>query len=792
MERRTITIFGIVQGVGFRPFVFRLATEMGLSGFVRNAAGCVSIEIEGPTTALDEFVRRLHDEAPRLSRIESIEWHNVPVRNADEFSISHSLSAAFEQPFISPDVAVCADCISELFDPNDRRFRYPFLNCTNCGPRLTIICGSPYDRAQTTMSEFPMCAACRCEYEDSRNRRFHAQPTACPQCGPQLEIVDAKGSPVDAEDPLAVFGDVITRGGIGALKGLGGYHLCCDASNQSATAELRRRKLREEMPLAIMVGNTEQARELCDVSPAEQALLESSRRPIVLLRRRSGASQKVCEAVAPGNPVLGVMLPYTPLHYLLLDRFGNLPLVMTSGNRHHEPIAYCNDDAVVRLGGIADVILRHDREIHVRCDDSVTRICDGQELPVRRSRGYAPQPLHLPLKCGRPMLAVGGQLKGAFALGSDSHAFLSHHLGDLDQLESCQQFERDIALYEELFHIHPEIIVHDLHPDYVSTNYAIERAKREGHSTVGVQHHHAHMASCMAEHGVNETVIGVTFDGTGYGVDERTGQPTIWGGEFLIGDYSGFRRAAHLRYAALPGGEMAVRHPWRMAASYLIDACGETSLLSKRNSKQMLATVRQMIEQRLNSPLTSSAGRLFDAIAAIAGVRDSVSYEGQAAMQLEWLATGETPDGEYPFEFASDPASVQYPIVIDTRPMIRAVADDVRGQVAAGRIARRFHSTLIAIIADTCGKIRQKSGINVVVLSGGVFLNALLTSEVMSKLSSMGFEAHRHQLVPPNDGGLCLGQLAVAAARMNSTTSQSQTKAIAERLETCASEFQEK
>lgn len=834
MERQAITVRGVVQGVGFRPFVYALARRLGLHGFVKNRTGSVLIEVEGDRETLGQFFEELQSRPPPLSRIDNLQRRSLPLLDEVGFRIEPSDSDSASPIFISPDVSTCSDCLAEMFDPSDRRFRYPFLNCTNCGPRLTIIRGAPYDRERTTMAGFPMCPACRSEYEDPVNRRFHAQPTACPDCGPRLESLKANGQPIATDDPLAVFVNALLCGRIGALKGLGGFHLVCDARNDRAVSELRRRKHRDEKPFAVMVRDIESARDLCRVESRECKLLESRRRPIVLLRKRQRSSKVpacqsggkpsltnksrpgsattgvICEAVAPGNPFLGVMLPYTPLHHLLMESVGGIPLVMTSGNRSDEPIAYLDDEAVTRLGEIADVFLTHNRPIRVRCDDSVTRIVAGEELPLRRSRGYAPEPVKLPLRCPIPMLAVGGQFKGVFALGRERQAFLSHHMGDLDHFDAYQAFERDIQLYEEVFHIRPELIVHDLHPDYASTGYAQRAAKKaeaktesgslcrngpssasqklmrvnrrvgNAHptfSTVAVQHHHAHMASCMAEHGLDETVIGVMFDGTGYGTDKA-----IWGGEFLVGDYSQFSRAAHLRYVQMPGGDKAIRQPWRMAVSHLLDADCDLASFGDVSASQR-RTVGQMIARRFNSPLTSSAGRLFDALAALAGVRSQVSYEGQAAIELEWLATEIAEDGAYPFEVTeleeeSKPneqagesggavekhlALSRPPWVIDTRPLIRAVIEDLRCNTAAERIARRFHSTVVQMIATVCGQIRSQTGLRAVVLSGGVFMNALLTREVSARLEEDGFRVYRHRLVPPNDGGLCLGQVAIAA-----------------------------
>jgi hydrogenase maturation protein HypF len=759
MERWAIEVRGLVQGVGFRPFVYNLAARGGLRGFVKNQAGGVLVEVEGEAPALESFLAELSRRPPPLARIEQLSCEVRPPQGDERFSIEPSQDGGSRSIVIAPDLATCPQCLAELFDPDDRRFGYPFLNCTNCGPRLTVITGAPYDRQRTTMAPFRMCASCQAEYHDPADRRFHAQPTACPECGPSLQIVDAGGQPVHGQDPLGLFVAALAAGKIGAMKGLGGFHLTCDARNGAAIAELRRRKHRDEKPFAVMVPDIAAAAVLCEVQPAEQALLLSPAAPIVLLRKRTPAA--VSEAVAPRNPRLGVMLPYTPLHHLLMRAIGGIPLVMTSGNRSDEPIAY-GEDATERLAGIADLFLIHDRAIHVRCDDSVTSVVDGAELPVRRSRGYAPLPIELPTTATRAILALGGQLKGTFSLGRGRQAFLSHHLGDLDHYDAYRAFERDIRLYEELFAIRPEYLVHDLHPDYATTRYARERAERDGLMRFAVEHHHAHMASCMSENGLAELVIGVTFDGAGYGADG-----TVWGGEFLVGDYRSFRRAAHLRPVGAPGGDLAAREPWRMAVAHLADAGMTCETLQTRLSGPSILLVERMLERRLNSPLTSSAGRLFDAVASIAGVRDRVSHEGQAAIELEYLASGTRPDGAYPFGLdpKGDLATPEAPLVIDTRPLIRTVADDTARGVSQNLIARRFHSTLVELIASTCARLRQETGIEKVVLSGGVFLNGILAEEVSTRLRRDGFLAYRHRRVPPNDGGLCLGQLAVAAAR---------------------------
>ncbi len=756
MERRVISIGGVVQGVGFRPFVYSLATRLELSGFVRNVVGGVSIEVEGEVRALDAFLAELATNSPPLAHIDTLIWEPQPRWGDSSFQILPSDGAGSGPIFIAPDVATCADCLADLFNPTDRRYRYPFLNCTNCGPRLTIVTGAPYDRSRTTMAAFPMCPACREEYDNPADRRFHAQPTCCPDCGPRLQLLDALGQPIPTADPLARFAAALRAGRIGALKGLGGYHLACDAQSAMAVAELRRRKHRDEKPFALMVANSAAIDDYCAVQPAERELLESPRRPIVLLHR--SRRDWVAAEVAPGSAFLGVMLPYTPLHHLLLREMDGTPLVMTSGNRSDEPIAYEDSDALHRLAGIADLFLTHDRPIHLRCDDSVTRIVAGVERPLRRSRGYAPQAIPLSVACQTPILAVGGQLKGTFALGRGRQAIVSHHLGDLDQYDAFRAFVKDVALYEDLFGIRPAIIAHDLHPDYASTRYARERA--DGVELVAVQHHHAHMASCMAENGLSEPVIGVAFDGTGYGTDGA-----IWGGEFLIGGYRQFHRAGHLRYVGMPGGDAAIREPWRMALAHLLDAAATVARLESRIPALALRAARTILERRFNTPWTSSAGRLFDAVASLAEVRDRVSFEGQAAVELEWRAGETAANGDYPFDVeetgSDDPAGAT--LVVDTRPLIRAIAADAARGGETDRIASRFHSTMAGLIATVCDRLRRATGLSAVVLSGGVFLNARLTREATGRLSALGFRVYNHRLVPPNDGGLSLGQLAIAA-----------------------------
>jgi hydrogenase maturation protein HypF len=759
LVRRSVMIEGIVQGVGFRPFVYRNAVGLGLSGFVRNQAGSVYLEVEGDAALLDRFVRTLTQHPPPLARVDAIRSKAMLPNGIPGFRISESLRDAASQVCLPADVATCAKCLTELFDVGDRRYLYPFVNCTNCGPRLTIIRDAPYDRQRTTMAQFEMCANCRQEYEDPANRRFDAQPIACPQCGPQLRLLTNRGAVIATADPLRMFGAAIRQGQIGAMKGLGGYHLVCDARSESVVSELRLRKHREQKPFAVMMRNLEQVEALCHVGSAERELLISARRPIVLLRKRDDIDIPVAHSVAPGNPRLGLMLPYTPLHHLLLHELGDSPLVLTSGNRSDEPIAYEDEDAVARLGDIADFILTHNRPIHVRCDDSVMSVIDGKVTALRRARGYAPEPITLPLALPCPTLAVGGQLKSTFALGCERRAFLSPHLGDLDHLAAYQAFEQNLKLFGNLFAIRPELLVHDLHPDYASTVYAERRAAREGLRLLAVQHHHAHIASGMVEHGLDGPVIGVAFDGTGYGTDGA-----IWGGEFLIAGYGEFQRIAHLRYVGLPGGDAAIRATWRSAAAHLLDAECDLSLLSRTVSAQELRTVEQMIHRQFQTPLTSSMGRLFDAVAAIAGLRTAVNYEGQAAMELEWLAAPAEFGETYSYQVVKVASAESHPQwIIDTRPLIRELVEDVHKNRDRRDVARRFHSTIIEMIVEVCDHLRRHTNMQQIVLSGGVFMNRILAVEATNRLIENGFQVYRQQLVPSNDGGLSLGQLAVAA-----------------------------
>jgi hydrogenase maturation protein HypF len=638
-----------------------------------------------------------------------------------------------------------------------RRYRHAFASCTNCGPRLTLVCDAPYDRERTTMARFAMCSACRAEYEDPRDRRFHAQPIACPECGPRLVLLDAAGARVESPDAIASLARAILGGGIVAIKGLGGFHLVCDARSDRAIGELRRRKMRDEKPLAVMVADLAAAEAECELGPGARELLTSAPRPIVLLGRQGrGATGKVAAGVAPGSPRLGVMLPYTPLHHLLLGDLDGAPVVMTSGNRSDEPIAFEDDDAVERLSGIADLILLHDRPIRVRCDDSVAQVVGGVPSLVRRSRGYAPEPVRLPLGLARATLAVGGELKTTFALGQETRATVSHHVGDLHHLEAQRAFADAVAHYEKLFGVAPRRIVHDLHPDYASTQYAQERAAREGLELLGAQHHHAHVAGCMAERGLRGRALGVAFDGAGYGTDGA-----IWGGEVFSVEGGRFVREAHLAYVPQPGGDRAAREPWRMAVSHLVSAgCDPAQAgLAARIGREPIRAVVRMTERRLNAPLTSSVGRLFDAFASLVGICDRATFEGQAASALEALASEARVD-PYAFDLHREGAG----IAVDVRPLIRGAVNDLGRGVRAARVASRFHASLADIVAAVCERVRARTGVRDVVLSGGCFVNARLSADAAARLAEKGFRVFTHRQVPPNDGGISLGQLALCAA----------------------------
>lgn len=767
--RRRIIVHGIVQGVGFRPFVYGQALRHGLGGFVRNDSGGVTIEVEGERAALELFEQALHDRPPPLAHIDSIVTEGIASRGETGFVIAPSEAGLERNTLIAPDSATCDDCVRELFDPTDRRYRYPFINCTNCGPRFTIVQDIPYDRATTTMRAFPLCPLCRAEFDDPLNRRFHAQPNACPTCGPRVQLRDAQAQILDGAEPLTTAAEQLAVGAILAIKGLGGYHLACDARNEEAVARLRRQKHREARPFALMVADLDAAYQFCQLTKAEAALLQSHRRPIVVLQQRPGCL--IATGVAPGHNTLGVMLAYTPLHHLLLRAFAvassnaandkrPAALVMTSGNLSDEPIAYHDDDAHDRLMLIADGMLLHDREIHTRCDDSVMHIVAGGEQLLRRARGYAPEPIQLAVASPVPVLACGGHLKNTFCLVKGRQAFVSHHIGDLENLETLTSFHDAIEHMQRLFAIVPEAVAYDLHPDYLATQYALDL---DLPYSFGVQHHHAHIASVLAEHGLAGPVIGVAADGTGYGTDGA-----IWGCEIMLADLVQFERLAHLAYVPMPGGDQAVRQPWRLAAVYLQQAFGDAFLsldlaFVRELDHAKWRTLTQMIARGINSPSTSSLGRLFDAVAALLGLRGQVLYEGQAAIELEMAAEKITLS--YPFAIGAGK-----PATLDVAPVIRAIVEDLQRGVTIPQVAGRFHCTVAELLAMACEQARVETGLHVVALSGGVFQNRLLLEQLTAGLRDQGFQVYFNRRVPPNDGGLSLGQAAVAAARMRERT----------------------
>ncbi len=741
---------GLVQGVGFRPFVWREATSRGLSGWVGNDANGVVLEVEGSAPDVASLLDAL-TRPPPLARVEEVRSVDLRPEGSVGFEVRASDTVGVRRALVSADTATCADCARELRDSNDRRFGYPFINCTNCGPRYTIVRSVPYDRSRTTMAPFPMCVACRAEYDDPRDRRFHAEPVCCPACGPTLRLLDRTGHELSG-DAIAGSVERLHAGQVVAVKGLGGYHLAVDAANESAVATLRRRKHREDRPFALMVADVDAAAALCVLDEEERALLLSTARPIVLLRRRAGAA--VARSVAPGSPTLGVMLPYTPLHILLVEALGR-PVVLTSGNLSDEPIAFSDADAADRLDSIADAFLLHDREIRTRVDDSVCKVVRGRVVPIRRSRGYVPHPVTLPLGCEEPVLACGPALKNTFCVARGRDAFVSHHIGDLDDYATLQSYLDGIAHLTSLLDVAPGVVAHDLHPDYPSTRYAMER---EDVRLVAVQHHHAHIASCLADNGVVGPVIGVAFDGIGLGPDG-----TAWGGEFLIADLTGYARVAHLAAVPMPGGDAAARQPWRMAAAHLdLAYAGEVpqDLAVVQRQGPRWDQVLSLMRAGVSAPMTSSAGRLFDAISALLGVRDVVSYEGQAAIELEHIADP-AEIGSYPVGI-SDDAVAQ----VDCASLVRAVADDLLRGSSVAVIAGRFHNTLADVVRDVCTRARDVHGLHAVALSGGVFQNALLVSRCLTRLENAGFEVLTHRQVPPNDGGISLGQAAVAAASL--------------------------
>lgn len=754
MKRRARgAIEGIVQGVGFRPFIYQLADRYGLSGYVGNTDFGVDLEVEGSDANLTSFQESVVAFPPPLAHIASVRWTDIPVKNQQSFEITPSKSRRERSALISPDAGICEDCSRELLDPLDRRFRYPFINCTNCGPRYTIIKDIPYDRIATTMASFQMCPICQKEYENPANRRFHAQPNACWACGPVPSLYDANGKKMVCDDPIREAITLLQKGAILAVKGLGGFHLSVDASNHEAVVRLRRRKHREEKPLAVMVKDLETVRRIVHVNRIEAELLSSRQKPIVLLKKKpfNGLSDQV----ALLNRYLGVMLPYTPLHVLMTEGFPG-PLVMTSGNVSEEPITRDNQAAFKKLNDIADYFLSHNRDIHLRGDDSVVRVVDGVPRQVRRSRGYVPIPIFLPSSMAimPSVLALGGELKNTICLTKKNRAFLSQHVGDLENLETYDFFKLTVLHLRRILEIRPQVMVHDLHPDYLSSRFAREQTE---FATLAVQHHHAHIASCFAEHGVEGPAIGLAMDGTGLGLDGA-----IWGGEVLLCDMVSFSRRAHLAYVPLPGGDAAAKSPWRMGLVYLYYAYGEALFdlpipFVQELDRETSAIILQMVQRGVNSPLTSSCGRLFDAVSALLGIRREIAYEGQAAIELE-MSRNPGEEGGYAFDINADAGGW----IMETTPIIQGVVADLIDGELPDVISGRFHNTLIKMLHEICTIIRTESSIEQVALSGGAFQNETLLSGLTKVLGADGFNVLSHAKVPANDGGLSLGQAVIA------------------------------
>ena len=781
--RRRVTVTGIVQGVGFRPFVHRLAVALGLGGHVHNFTGGVHIEVEGPEERLAEFLDRLTREAPPAAVIREVTWQAIPPVGQRDFIITPS-ETSDSAVLVPPDIALCADCRRELADPADRRYRHPFINCTNCGPRFTLIRRLPYDRCNTSMAVFDMCADCRREYEDITDRRYHAQPVCCPRCGPRLWLADDRGAVIaSGEQALLEAKNILRAGGVVAVKGLGGFHLACDATNEEAVGELRRRKNRWVKPLAVMALSIEAVKYFAQMDDEARWLLESPAAPIVLLPKL--LPERLASSVAPDSPDYGVMLAYTPLHVLLLGRWvdesldggadeggaadGFLALVMTSGNISDEPICTDNEEALRRLGGLADAFLLHDRDILVGCDDSVVRVSGVGPVVMRRSRGYVPRPVLLPIE-SPPALGVGGHLKNTFCLARGIFAYPSQHVGDLDRADTLEYFEDGLARLEDLLEIRPEVVACDLHPDYLSTRVAEELARERGLGLVRVQHHHAHFAACLADNGLAGPALGLICDGTGYGDDG-----TVWGCEVLVGDLVGYERLGHLRYVGLPGGEKAIEEPWRVAVAWLADAFGlEWSRwpsagwrLVETVGPERVRAILAMLRRGINCPHASSAGRLFDAVAALLGVRLVSAYEAQAAMALEAQAARWTgPIEAYQFEMDEEAAGGQSLFVLDPRPIFGGICRDIAGGAEVEQVAARFHATFAAMLVAVARAVADNTGLEVVALSGGSFQNRLLIEQTVEGLRRAGLEPVWHRDLSPNDSGLCVGQVAVAAARL--------------------------
>jgi hydrogenase maturation protein HypF len=759
MIRARIGVSGIIQGVGFRPLIYRLATTRGLTGYVANTAAGVTIEIDGSEHDLERFVHSINNEKPPLASIDQLHVEKSEIDPAvkhKSFEIHASIASGNRIGPITPDTDVCDNCLTEFFDPEDRRYLYPFINCTDCGPRYTLIEKTPYDRPLTSMKHFPMCEQCRAEYIDPLDRRFHAQATCCPICGPSVTLTDSHGLTLDGDNPLQMAADLLQSGKIVAIKGIGGFHPAVNGADPEAVANLRKKKGRPDKPLAVMATSLEKIKSFALISLEEQALLTGRSKPIVLLQKKSTSA--LAENVAPANRFIGAMLPYTPIHHLLLKAHDFLALVMTSGNLSGSPIVKDNDEAFEKLANIADYFLLHNRPIVTQTDDSVIRLDGNNSAIYRRARAFVPKAVKLKMNSGRT-LALGAIIKNTVCLTKEKEAFLSQHIGDLDNIDTQHHQKNITNHFQSLMRIEPDLLVHDLHPDYPGSRYA--QSQKELPS-IGIQHHHAHAVSCMAEHGLDGPVIGLTLDGNGYGPDH-----TVWGGEVLLADYHTFERLAHLSTVEMPGGDAAIQEPWRMAVSHLYRAYGpeykDLKLSILQDHADKITLIEQMIDKSINSPLTSSCGRLFDSVAALLGMRHTVSFEGQAAAELEMLLEPDNTDSSsYPFEIIK---AEDKPWLLPVKPIITGIVEDLLENIPPQLISKRFHNTLAALFTGICQEIRDQKNINSVVLSGGVFQNLNLLRPVKSSLEVLSFDVYAHEQVPTNDGGLSLGQ-AVAGRAM--------------------------
>lgn len=738
MKNVQVNIQGTVQGVGFRPFVYRLAHELNIKGWIINSSEGVKIEVEGVEKNIDDFLQRLRSDKPVNSIINNFKYSTTPVKNFTNFEIKESNNSSLKTALILPDLTTCPDCLKEVFNPSDRRYLYPFTNCTNCGPRFSIIESIPYDRENTTMNEFIMCDECRSEYENPLDRRFHAEPNACPKCGPQIKLYDNKKNPVKSENLIKTACEFIHAGKIIALKGLGGYQLLVDARNNEAVKRLRERKHREEKPFAMMFPSIEMIKECCNVSAEEEKLLNSVQSPIVLIKKKE--NDIIAEEVSPSNNYHGCMLPYTPLHHILMKQL-NIPIVATSGNISDEPICINDEEAFNKLGGIVDYFLTHNRKIVRQVDDSVARVINGKPFMIRRARGYAPYPVIFDEK-NPTAIAVGGQLKNTVAISNGNNVFISQHIGDLDSKEAFQTFKKIISDFKNLYDLNPEYIISDLHADYVSTKFA----QSTGLNLIQVQHHYAHILSCIAENKIDCEVLGISWDGTGYGTDGN-----IWGGEFLKVNIDMFERIAHFKYFPLPGGEKAIKEVWRIGASLLYIAINDKEKVKKHYKDFDASAIMDLIDKKVNSPLCSSAGRLFDGIASLIGLKQFVSFEGQAAMQLENIVHEDLED-RYRFEIIK---SEHNNYIIDWKIVVLDILKDIENQIPEHIISQKFHNSLVDLIVDVC----RLSGIKKIAISGGCFQNKYLIERTIDKLQEAGFVVYWQSEIPTNDAGICLGQM---------------------------------